>query len=266
MEYMRYLNDIPEQLMDAMTWRTDNIHVFATWLVAWLTGFLLYTHAGKVAKRQGVEPYPIWIHCYMISIDLIGTITFVKLAFAHDFFWFFVVQSIALPIWMVMEARFIYAGVKNRQARDMDWGTLAREQLSENKAWFYALGTFVVSFFVNMYALSMIGGMGNAAIWIIYPFTNYVYALWTWRFWDSRSAETGTRQYNSVGLQVVITAACTVPWLPGLSWYWAVSQYFHQPWYILGGLAVTCVSGYNLYRCIKLPRYEVSSETTSPTT
>lgn len=260
MEYMQYLSDIPSQLMDKMTIGADNIPVFLAWIVAYTTGFLLYLFAGRVAKKQGAEPYPLWIHCYMISIDIIGTITFILLAFANDFFWFFCLQSVALPIWIFLEIKSVYAGIKDPEARQMEFGRLRKGPVSEKDALFYGVGIFLVSFCINMYGLSLIGGMANAAIWIIYPFTNYVYALWTWRFWDTRSVQTGTRKYNSVGLQIVIIAACFTSWCPYVSWYWAVTPFVHQPWFYMGGIAATCVAIYNLYRVVKLPEYRPTAD------
>lgn len=141
----------------------------------------------------------------------------------------------------------------------MEWGRLHTAPVTERQGWFYGIATFVVSFLVNMWALSLIGGMDNAAIWIIYPFTNYVYALWTWRFWRTRAAQVGTRKYNDVALQVVITLSIVTIIIPGMSWYLAVSPFFNQPWFYLGGLGVTAVSCYNLYNCLKLPKGELSA-------
>lgn len=254
--YMDYLANMPQQIMDRMWFDWNNIDVFFAWIVGYVTGYLLYTYAGKVAKEQGVQPYPLWIHCYMFSIDLIGTITFWYLFATNDFYWFFAVQGVALPLWMIMEAKSIYDGVRNDEERNFEFGRLrCGGKISQRDAWFYCIGIFVFGFFMNMYALSMLGGFDNAAIWIIYPFTNYVYAVFTWRFWDARSAQFGNRKHNAVGLQVVITVTCFVSWCPGLNWFWAVSPFFHQPWFIVGGIVMTCISAYNLYRCIKLPPY-----------
>lgn len=258
--YMQFLNDMPQQLMDKMWFEKANIPVFFAWIVAYITGYLLYTHAGRVTKKQGVQPYPLWIHCYMISIDTIGTITYWILAFTHGFYWYFVVQGIALPLWMFMEAKSIIAGIKDKEEREFEFGRYRKGGVSESQAKMYCAGIFVAGLALNMWGLSMLGGMANAAIWIIYPFTNYVYAIFTWRFWDDRAAQFGNRKHNSIGLQIVVTVTCIVSWCPGLSWYWAVSPFFHQPWYIIVGIICTAISVYNLVRVIKLPEYEPETE------
>lgn len=254
--YMQYLNDIPQQLMDKMWPSVENIPVFFAWIVAYITGFLLYTYAGKVTKEQGVQPYPLWIHCYMFSIDLIGTVTYWYLAFTHGFYWYFIVQGIALPLWMFMEAKSIIAGIKNKDEREFEFGRYRKGGVSEKQAKMYCLGIFACGIVLNMWMLSLIGGMSNAAIWIIYPFTNYVYAIFTWRFWDDRAAQFGTKKHNAIGLQVVIVLTCLVSWCPGLSWYWSVSPYFHQPWYIICGIGCTLIAVYNLVKVRRLPDYK----------
>lgn len=262
--YMEYLNDIPQQLMDKMWFEVENIPVFFTWIVAYITGFLLYTYAGKVTKEQGVQPYPLWIHCYMFSIDTIGVLTYLYLALTHHFYWYFDLQVIALAMWLMMEAKCISAGIKDKDEREFEFGRYRKGGVSEKQAKLYCIGIFAIGFVLNMWCLSMMGGMANCAIWIIYPFTNYVYAIFTWRFWDDRAAQFGNKKHNSIGLQIVVVLTCLVSWCPGLSWYWAVSPFFHQPWYLICGIGCTLVAVYNLTRVRKLPNYvpEVETEAT----
>ena len=258
--YMAYLADMPGQLMEKMWFSVDNIHVFVAWIIGYIVGYMLYTHASRVGKEQGVAPYPLWIHCYMITIDIIGTITFVYLAITNDFYWFFCVQSIALPIWIYMEFQSIKSGIKNAEERQFEFGKLVKGPVTERDALKYCLGIFFASAGVNLLALSMIGGFNNAAVWMIYPFTNYVYAIWTWRFWDARYAENGMCKYNSVGLQWVITICCITSWCPILSWWWEVSPFFHNPYFIIGGIVCTLVSCYNLYRAYQMPKYDPAKD------
>ena len=110
-----------------------------------------------------------------------------------------------------------------------------------------------VSFFVNAYALSMLGGFSNCAIFLVWPFTNYVFALWTWRFWSSRAAENNSRKYQSMALHIVIVVQITLMWVPGLSWYLALTPFLPTIWYYLGGMAMTALAVYNLLQYRKLP-------------
>ena len=179
--YMEYLNDIPQQLMDKMWFEVANIPVFFTWIVAYITGFLLYTYAGKVTKEQGVQPYPLWIHCYMFSIDTIGVLTYGFLAITHHFYWYFDLQVIALAMWLMMEYKSISAGIKDKDEREFEFGRYRKGGVSEKQARFYCIGIFACGFVLNMWCLSLMGGMANCAIWIIYPFTvRYKEAQFHW--------------------------------------------------------------------------------------
>jgi hypothetical protein len=113
MEYMDYLANMPQQIMDATAFVPENIKNFIALALCMTFGYLLYVWAVRLLIVEKVDPYPIWLHSWMITIDIIGTITFWKLAFTYDFFWLFLLFGIGLPIWVFMEAYCIYKGVKN---------------------------------------------------------------------------------------------------------------------------------------------------------
>lgn len=260
--YLDYLQGFPQQIMTNMSLTPDHIMNIVAMLLCCTFGYLLYTVAGEMRKTEDIDPYPVMLHCWMITIDGIGTITFWRLLIMYhtpdELFngaWVFLFFAIGLPIWMYMEAQSIRHDVKQQTARQQNFGNLVKagEQVSEAQARFWCLGMIAVSFFVNMYALSMLGGFENAAIFIVWPFTNYVFAIWTWRFWSARAAETGTRKYQSMKLHIVIVIQITLMWVPGVSWYLALTPFLHTVWYYLGGIAMTALAVYNLYKCKQLP-------------
>ncbi len=251
--YMQYLQNMPQQFMDRMWPCPENIDSFIAWIVALIPGYLIYTYAGRVAKEKHVSPYPLWIHCYMMSIDTIGVITFAYLAFTYNFYWFFCLQCVLLAIWLRMEFKSIQAGLNNRDELQQEFGALRKGSITRKEAIPYCIGIYVVGFMLNAWGMSLFGGFANMGIWIIYAFTNYVYAIFTWRFWDARAAQVGVRKYNSVGLAAVLVFTMFISWCPFISWYWVVSPFFHQPWFYLVGIAATAVAVYNLIRVRKLP-------------
>jgi len=261
-DYLDYLDDFPGQIMQAMALSPDNVMNIIAMFLACTFGYLLYTVAGEMRRREGLEPYPVMLHCWMITIDGIGTITFWRLLLMHlsvdelvGGAWVFLFFSIGLPIWMIMEWQSIRHAIKNAESRRLNFGALVKPgtEVTEKQALVWCLGMAAVSFFVNTYALSMLGGFENAAIFIIWPFTNYVFALWTWRFWTARAAETGTRKYQSMKLHIVIIIQITLMWMPGLSWYLRLTPFLHTIWFYLGGLAMTALAAYNMYKCSQLP-------------
>ncbi len=262
-DYLDHLKDFPGQIMSAMSLSPDHALNIVAMFLCCTFGYLLYTVAGRIRKREDIDPYPVMLHCWMITIDTIGTITFWLLLSQHmsvedllNGAWVFLFFSIGLPIWIVMEAQSIHHDIKDATSRKLNFGNLVKngETVSEGQARFWCLGMVAVSFFVNMYALSMLGGFENCAIFIVWPFTNYVFALWTWRFWSARAAETGTRKYQSMALHIVIVIQITLMWVPGLSWYLALTPFLHTIWYYLGGIAMTALAVYNLYKCAQLPK------------
>lgn len=251
MNYMNYLIDMPKQLINTMSFRMENFGTIFDFVLCMTLGYLLYTRSLKMILREGTDPYPVQLHTWMITIDSIGSVTFWLLAFKYDFFWMFVVMGIGLPIWVIMEAYSIYRAVKYNRAEEFQG--LSKETVTEKVAWKYVLGMIFISFFINMWALSMIGGMNNAAIFIVYPFTNYVFVFWTWRTWTKRGM-LETRLGNSMGLQWIIFIQVSVMWIPGLSWYTAVSPFFNEPWFYLAGIATSILALYNLISLGKLPK------------
>lgn len=251
MNYMDYLIGMPKQLMATMSFRVENVDTIFNFVLCMTLGYLLYMRSLKMIFREGTDPYPVQLHTWMITIDSIGSVTFWLLAFKYRFFWMFVVMGIGLPIWVVMEAYSIYRAVKYNRAEEFKG--LSNKTVTERVAWKYVLGMIFISFFINMWALSMLGGLSNAAIFIIYPFTNYVFVFWTWRTWTTRGASK-TRFGNSVALQWIILIQVSVMWIPGLSWYTSVSPFFKEPWFYLAGIATSILALYNLTSVSKLPK------------
>ena len=257
MEYMQYLADYPLQIMDAMAFRVENIPNFIALMFCGTFGYLLYVQGIRVLLREKTDPYPLYMHCWMITFDILGAITSWALAIEHDWFWMFTLFALCVPIWVVMEAYCIWYGIKHESERALHFEGLSKNGvISEKKAWFISLGMIALCFCFNLFAMSMVGGIENGAYWLFNAFSNYVFALWTWRYWTKRSVATGTRFGNSMGLQWIITIQITLMWVPGLSWNLALTQYFHQPLFYLCGVAMTCLAAYNLYQCSKLPNKE----------
>lgn len=256
MEYMQFLADFPLQLMDAMDLRIENCPHFLAFALCGTFGYLLYVQSIRILRREKTDPYPLYMHCWMITIDCIGTVTAWYLMLKYDFYWFFTLFALCVPIWVAMEAYSIYFGVKYERGRH--FGGLVKNggQISEGTAWFYTIGMVVLCAILNLYAMSMVGGIENGAYWLFNPFTNYVFALWTWRYWTHRSAETGSREGNSMGLQIIITIQIALMWIPGVSWNLCLTEYFNQPLFYICGAAMSALAIYNLRQCMKLPKKE----------
>lgn len=257
--YMEFLKDIPEQIMEVMAFQPGTlIPVHPEALVAMFLcmtfGYLLYVQALRIMVREKVDPYPLWLHCWMISIDITGSIMSWQCAIEHDFFWVFVLFGIGLPIWVCMEAICIFRSVSGH--RQDEFGRLFKGEVTKKQAWTVAIGMIIVGASVNLWAETLLGGFENWCVFIIWPFTNYVFAYWTWRFWREQGLKNGNRFRNSMGLQWIITIQITLMWVPGLSWYLAVTPYLNTPAYYFCGIVASVLAIINLVYCSKLPNKE----------
>lgn len=254
--YMDYLEDMPEQVIATMSFQPGtfvpvNVGALIAMVLCMTFGYLLYVQALRISLREKVDPYPLWLHCWMISIDFTGTIMSWQCALEYDFFWVFVLFGIGLPIWVIMEGLCIIKSVKSH--RQEEFGSLVKGEVSKGTAWLYAVGMIAIGASVNLWAESMLGGFENWCVFIIWPFTNYVFAYWTWRFWKTQAVKNGTRYRNSMGLQLIITIQITLMWVPGLSWYLAVTPFLNTPAYYFCGIAASVLAIVNLRECWKLP-------------
>lgn len=251
--YQDYLVNVPQQLIDGMTFSVENIPNFIPFILCMTFGYLLYTESGKVWKKEHIEVYPLYLHCWMITFDVIGTINAWYCVAVYGPFWLFILWGVCFPIWIVMEAQSIIRSCKTPEIRQQNFGRLSKEPISEKTAFAFAIAMVVICFFLNNWAFTLMGGYENFAYYLVIPFSNYVFAIWTWRWWTERAAENGTRKGNSMKLQIVILVQVTLMWVPGLSWYTAIIPGNRNIWFYLIGILVTALAAYNTYKCYKLP-------------
>lgn len=258
-----YLANLPEQVMSAMSFSPDHIMNYVALLLCMTFGYLLYTVAGEIRKRENIDPYPVYLHCWMITFDTLSAISSWCLLYQYHTpeqlaggAWVFLLFSLGLPVWVFMEAKSILHTIKDEKQRSLNFRHLvpAGQKPTEKQARFWCLGTVAVCAALNLFIMSLLGGFGNFFWIFMVPFSNYVFAIWTWRFWTTRAAELGTRMYQSMKLHIVITVQITLMWVPGVSWYVALSPAFHSIWFYLCGAVMTGVAIYNTYKCSQLPK------------
>lgn len=255
MDYMAYFDNMPQQIIEKMSLATfpETLPAIFAFLLCSTLGFMLYIWALRVMAREGKDVYPLYMHCWMLSIDFIGTLTFWTLAFQYDFFWMFTLYGLLLPVWMCLEIRCIVFAIKDEQTRQEEFGLITKTPVTVGEAVLYCVGTWAVSFSVNMYILSCLGGFDNCAIFMLYMITNNVIIYWSWRYWREHATMNGYRSNNAMGVQIIMLIQVTIQWIPGLSWYLAVSPFFDQPWFYLMGIVCSAVQAYNTYMTWKTP-------------
>lgn len=252
---LAFMPNFPQYLMEQMTLTPDHIGNFVAMVLCFTFGFLLYVYAIICMIRERsvkADPYPLFLHCWMITFDMLGTVQFTALFMQYHHWVFFLFMG-CLPIWVVLEIVCIYRAVKyNRQ--DAFGDIFKDEEVPASKAWFYTIAMIVLSMAVNLWVCTLLGGIENCSYFFIIPFSNYVFALWTWRYWDRQAVKFGNRSNNAMGLQLIIVIQITLMWCPYLSWYTAVVPAFNTPYYYICGILCSAVAVYNFYKCAKLPK------------
>ena len=248
---IQLLYGVPEYIMEVLSFKVENIPSFIALMACSTGGMLLYIWAIRLTFKEKTDPYPLWVHCWMISWDVIGTIMSIYLALHHDFFWVFVMFSFCEPVWVCLEAICIVKDIKLQ--RDEEFGDLVRGEVSVKRATLYAIAMIISGFAVNLWAFSLLGG-AISGLWIICPFTNYVFAFWCWRRWWQRAAKYGDRTGNSMGLQIILTVEIFLMWCPGLSIWTIICPVNQNPFFYFCGIVATLISLSNLYLCAKHPK------------
>lgn len=257
--YMDFLKDVPGQVMEVMAFQPGTlIPVHPEALIAMLLcmtfGYLLYVQALRIMVREKVDPYPIWLHCWMISIDFTGSIMSWQCAIEHDFFWVFVLFGIGLPIWVCMEAVCIYKSVKNH--RQEEFGSLVKGEVTLKQGWSspsaWSSSARASTSGPRPFSEASATGRSSSSG----PSRTMCSPYWTWRFWREQGIKNGNRFRNSMGLQWIITIQITLMWVPGLSWYIQLTPYLNTPAYYFCGIVASALAVINLYYCYKLPKKE----------
>ena len=248
---IQLLYGVPEYITQVLAFKAENIPAFIALMACSTGGFLLYIWAMRLTIKEKCDPYPLWVHCWMISWDCIGTAMSIYLAFHYDFFWVFVMFSFCEPIWVLMEAFCIYNDIKLQ--RQEEFGDIVKGEVTVQRATLYALVMIVAGFAVNLWAFSLLGG-AISGLWIICPFTNYVFAFWCWRRWRQRGAKYGDRTGNSMGLQIILTVEIFLMWCPGLSIWTIICPVNQNPFFYFCGITASVIAVANLIYTAKLPK------------
>lgn len=253
-EGFEFLQNMPQQIVDNMTFTAANIPCIIAYVLVMTGGFLVWFPGFSCCLREKRSPYPIWMHCWYISGDFLGTIFFWYLAVQYDFFYVFVIFGIGLPLWMCLEAFNIYQAIKNE--KEEQFQLYYANPVTSNQAWsrVVAMVIFFTSFNLLVYVL--LGGIENAPLFIVYPFTNFILSTGPMALWNQRAAK-GTRYGNSVILQIIILIEIILTILPpGFGWWTTVSPAFDNPFYYAFGVICVIFSINNLKNLLKLPPKE----------
>ncbi len=252
------INDVPGVIMEHMTPSVENIPVFIMMAVNIILGFMLYTNVAGVQKRDGKDPYPLFLHCVLIVWDTLCTIMMWILAFRYDFFWLWTLFGILEPIWVWGEVKSIQAHIKTD--REEELGRFVHGgNITEKQAWGYVAIMITVAAAFWLSISFILGGFFNASLCVTWPWTNFLFPWLCWEHWHSRAARTGTQLGNSMKVQLTIFIQITISWLPG-TWFVLMMPFLQNPVFYLVGFASSALALANLLKVRKLPLPEPKVE------
>lgn len=249
------INDVPGVIMEHMAPSVDNIPVFIMMIANIILGFMLYTNVSGIQKRDGVDCYPVNVHCCVIVWDVMCSIMCWVLMFTYDFFWLFTLFAILEPIWVVGEIAAIRAVVKN--SRQEEFGRYCKGPVTEKQAWTY-IAIMIGIWLCFWGSISFIlGGFVNGSLLVTWPYTNFLFPWICWKQWERRAAKTGTQIGNSAKVQLTLVFQITLSWFP-CTWFVLMMPFLNTPMFYLTGILTTafCIRNYLKVRNLPLPTKE----------
>lgn len=252
LESLAMINDVPGVIMTHMTPSMENIPVFIMMAINIVLGFMLYTNVAGIQKRDGVDCYPVEVHCAMIVWDTMCSVMCWVLMGLYDFFWLFTLFGILEPIWVISEVMAIRAVVKT--SRQEEFGKYVKGAVTEKQAWGFIVIKICIWICIWGSISFILGGFANASLLVTWPYTNLVFPWICWGLWYKRAAKTGTQLGNSSKVQLTLVFQCTLSWFP-CTWFVLMMPFLNTPmFYFAGALtSVFCIMNYLKVRKLPLP-------------
>lgn len=208
-------------------------------------GYLQYIYSFRLVLREKKAPFPIWMHTLYLAHDTTAAIVFFLLARQHEWFWFFILTSIALAIWTLFELFNLYMAIKVE--RQDIWGAYQASPVTVGQAlWRILMQVLLMFALVNL----LRAFMADETMFKWFALTNVVMAVGPGLLWYQRQSRAG----SSVGLAIVILLGTVWTFLPpGFGMFTTALSYFHQPWFYLTGVVVSLIALGNLLMLLRFP-------------
>lgn len=246
-----------DTLQNAFTF--DNVPLLISAAVTFIIGFLEYIWSFKLIRREGMAPYPVWMHTFYFAHDSSWAVIML-LAGARTGYWFFWVVGIALIVWNLFEVYNIYKVITVE--RQEIFGDYVKDQVTVRQAVvFIIIQLFAMYMLVNI----LISFMGPGSIMQWFLFTNMLIASAPGVLWLRRGVTNGTRRGTSLGLGIIILAGTINTFLPGANmWVLSMPQVFATPIFYLTGVVFVAIAGWNLYNLTRLQAVAPTEEYPRP--
>lgn len=233
-----------------------NPHFWKLFIVFGITfafGYAEYVYSWLIARREGVSPFPHWMHSFYFAHDCMGAIIFLYAAYLANWFWFFLLAALFQFIFTLFEAYCMYKEV--RDERNKIWGAYSPDGVvSKKKAWaLLAVEILILFCGVNLFR----SYFNDPCMFKWYVVTNMFMAIGPCIFWAKKKTPEGT----SKGLAIVILLGTINTFYPGNPAAMANDFFaFHNlPWMYITGYVCIAMAIYTFFILKKLgPKEKIS--------
>ncbi|MBT8339996.1 MAG: hypothetical protein HKP58_10390 [Desulfatitalea sp.] len=216
-------NTIAIDIINAFTNNPERM--FPAAFVAITVGYIYYVYSFLLIRRDKKSSIPLWLHVFFLADDTTACVIFFLAAMKYNWYWFYVMFSVGMFIWIFFELYCIRFALLNER-QEIRGGD---KPVTMKQGIVYVIALYAVSMVVvNM----IIVWTGDEVMMQMFTICNIlavtVPPLYWWRSKTREGACLGFALNN-----IFIAFTNFLP--PGYGWWTTGSSYFDHPmWYIAG--------------------------------
>ncbi|MVU80694.1 hypothetical protein GPX89_26010 [Nocardia sp. ET3-3] len=231
-----------EQLIDVYTF--GNVSLLVASAITFGFGFWEYIYSFRLVRREGMAPFPVWMHTFYFAHDSSWAFMLFVAAARHNWNWFLLAASISLLAWTMFEVFNLTMAV--RVERQEIFGAYFGEEVTARQA-VAAIVAQVAAFYGLVNLLVVFMGPGSFFQWA--AMTNMVMAAAPGLLWMRRHSRAG----NGLGLALVILAGTINTFLPIGMFAQALPHVFDKPWFYITGVIFTLIAAAYVWMVARFP-------------
>lgn len=222
------------------------ISLLIAFIIANAIGLLEYIWAVALTFKEGIGPFPMWMHAFFLAHDSTAGVIFAILAFHYQFFWMFSVFLLGMLTWTVLEITCISIELKNNGRAEFN----SSRRTAILQTFFLIAIMYCIIWFIRYLD-------NDIAMFIWLPLTNFVMAVGPGQVLLKRQSRRG----SSVVVYIFIALGTLFNFAPkGIGFFTSLLPqiYNNDLWYFVGCIA-TIIAVYNLVYILKLPKKKTSN-------
>lgn len=238
-----------DALIEAYSLDSPNIGLLVASVITFGFGFWEYIYSFRLTHREGVGPFPIWMHTFYFAHDSSWAVILFLAASRHHWHWFLLGGSVALFVWTLFELYNLTAAVRSPIERREDFSRYLGDEVTARQA-LSAIVVQILVFYGLVNVLIQFMGQGSFFQWA--AITNMVMATDPGTVWLRR----GSRRGNGMGIALVILGGTVNTFLPFGMFAGALPQVFDRPWFYIAGVIFSAIALANVAMVSRFPAKE----------